>query len=383
MGELCLGSLGIDLRVGLRCLLRELVGNLVARVVPENVEDVALLDGLLHRVDVKRPGLVLLRSRLARVGEAPEQLERLALRGGGEGVVGEVRGGALGLDARGKHVLGAQREVFAVVLAGFLAQDCLHLVGGVARLRGVRFVGDDGVAAPLEADAVLDGLKDEGESLDRDDDDGRARLEGGGELLALAALTLVAVDLTDYAVVVLELVDGVLKLGVEDRAIGDDDHRVKDLLPRVVVEGRELVGRPRDGVALARPRAVLGEVLVAGAFEARGAEQLRDQVPLVIAREDEGLLLGFAALPVLGFLDLEVDEAPEDAEQALGGEHLPPQVVGGVAGLVLGHVVARRAVLSAAVEGQKARRGPGELGRHVRLVLTDGEVHEGAPLEAQ
>ena len=66
-----------------------------------------------------------------------------------------------------------------------------------------------------------------------------------------------------------------------------------------------------------------------------------------------------------------------------GGEHLVPQVGGGVGVDVLGQVVARTAVLGAPVEGEEVRSPALQLGGHIRLVLTDGEMNERAPLEGE
>ena len=75
--------LGVVLRVFLRRLL-DLPEGLVRRVVREHVHDEALFDGLPHRVEVE--GLVDLGLRI----EAPEHLQRPALRSGGEGEVREI-----------------------------------------------------------------------------------------------------------------------------------------------------------------------------------------------------------------------------------------------------------------------------------------------------
>ena len=86
---------------------------------------------------------------------------------------------------------------------------------------------------------------------------------------ASASCWRVLVDPRDDAVGVLELVDRLLELAVEDHPVGDDDDLVEDLLVVGVVERREAVGEPGDGVGLARAGRVLDEVGVAGAV-ARG-----------------------------------------------------------------------------------------------------------------
>ena len=134
------------------------------------------------------------------------------------------------------------------------------------------------------------------------------------KLLGLGALAFVPVDAPDDAIRVLELVDRVLKLIIEHGPVRHHDDRVEHLLALIVVERRELVGGPGDGVGLAGPRTVLGEILVARAYFAAGLDQPGDQIPLVIAGEDEGFLLGLASVPSLLRLDLQVDEAPDDLE---------------------------------------------------------------------
>ena len=83
--ELLLCSLGIELGIVFD-LLHQLVVALDRRVVPEHVENEALLDRLLHRVAVEGP--VLNRAIRLRLGLAKD-LERLVL---GRGSKGEVAG---------------------------------------------------------------------------------------------------------------------------------------------------------------------------------------------------------------------------------------------------------------------------------------------------
>lgn len=64
--------------------------------------------------------------------------------------------------------------------------------------------------------------QDEREFLQRGDDDLRSVHQRIGELFRIG------VDGLDHALGVFDLIDGVLKLAVEDLAVGDDDHVIKD-----------------------------------------------------------------------------------------------------------------------------------------------------------
>ena len=86
--QLLPGALGVELGIRLD-LLDELVVALDRRVVPQHVQDEALLDRLLHGVAVEGavPGLLTRTVRLA------EDLQRLVLGRGGEGEVTRRSGG--------------------------------------------------------------------------------------------------------------------------------------------------------------------------------------------------------------------------------------------------------------------------------------------------
>ena len=70
------------------------------------------------------------------------------------------------------------------------------------------------------------------------------------------------VDLLHHAVLVFELIDRVLKLLIKDQAIRDDDDRIENLLVLVVVQTREMVREPGDGIGLAGASRVLDQVVV-------------------------------------------------------------------------------------------------------------------------
>ena len=93
VAQLLAGALGVELRIGLDGLDQLVVAG-DRGVVAQDVEDEALLDGLLHGVAVE--GQVADRAVGLRIRGA-EDLEGLVLGGGGEGEVARVGQQLLGL----------------------------------------------------------------------------------------------------------------------------------------------------------------------------------------------------------------------------------------------------------------------------------------------
>ncbi len=222
------GLFAVDLFVLGLDPLRQLVGHLVVGVVLQHIEDKALFDRLAHGVDVEGLGLVLFRWGQGRIGQAAEQLQGFRLGGRGKGEVAEVAAVAPGGDGGVEDIFRGEFHIVGGVLG---QQHLFQLPGGGAGLRRVRLVGDDRIAALLEADAVLDRLEHKGEGLDGDDDDRLRVLQRLRQLLRLGAVADVAVDPPDHAIDVFELVDGVLQLIIEHGAVGDDDDRMELLVP--------------------------------------------------------------------------------------------------------------------------------------------------------
>ncbi len=247
------------------------------------------------------------------------------------------------------------------------------------------FVDDDGKAFVLGVDGDrlalffegFDRLGNEGKFLDGGDDDGGAVGEGFGELLG------VLVDFLDDSGFVLELVDGVLKLLVEDEAIGDDDDGVEDAGVVAVVEAGEAMGEPCDRVGFAGACGVLNEVVVAGALGLGVVDEATDGVELVVAGEDEGFFdvpFGSCGGGEGGFFGFQVHEAGEDVEEAVSGEDFVPEVAGAD---VVGNRGIACAVVVAAIEGQEGGGGAFELGGHDDGIGIGSEVDKAAFFEGE
>ena len=247
------------------------------------------------------------------------------------------------------------------------------LSGGLARLRAVRLIRDDGVPAVRK---LANLLGHEGERLQGGDDDRGAPLESFGELRRLH--TALAHAHND-ALLVLDLVDRVLELLVEHLPIGDDHHRVEDLLVGLVVQTGQAVSEPGYGVRLAATRRVLDQVVVAGALSPRSRLQPPDRVELVVAGKEHQLLCDLLPrLPPL--LLLQVHEAADDVHEAVPLEYLLPEVGGSVPRRVIRIPLAS---VAATVEGKEVRSLTGELRRHVRQLVVQCEVDQGAGAEAE
>ena len=215
--------------------------------------------------------------------------------------IGRLLDGVLGL-------LGGREEGFGTtehpleVLHGFPGGGGVGLVDDYREVSARHLLG-------LAVLGVLGGsLHHDGELLQcRDDDAGRIALQ------RLLELRRVLVDPHDRAQGVVEPGDGGLKLLIEHLAVGDDDDLVEDRLIVVVVEPGELVGRPCDGVALARSGRVLNEPIDPGAVTFRRVKYRADGVPLVEAgKQDRAVAV--------------VDEVAQDVEPRVALPHLLPQV---------------------------------------------------------
>lgn len=238
-----------------------------------------------------------------------------------------------------------------------------------ARLRGVRFVNDDGEAAGGDG-AHLFG--DDGEFLQRGGDDFLARFE------RFLQLTRAFVNGLHHAQRLLEGLHGAAQLTVEDAAVGDDDDRVEDGAVVFVVQDGKLVRQPGDGVAFAASSGVFDQVALTRSPFQRGGDQAAHGVELMVARENQQAL---ARLPaVFVFFVVFVNEVLNQVEDAVARPNLFPQVGGGEA--IEGGRVAR-AVVVAAIEGEEARGGAFEFDGEEDVVGVNGEVRQTAAVSEE
>ena len=263
-----------------------------------------------------------------------------------------------------------------------VGQGGLQLQGRSACLGGVGFVHDDGVVA---APGGVHLLIDDGELLQRGHDDPRAAVDGVPQVLA----ALVLADGLHRAQGVVEAGDGGLELGVQNRPVRHHDHAGEHGVVVPVVQGRQPVSCPGDGVGLAGPGAVLDQVVVPGAVLGHVGDELAHHVQLVIPGEDQRLLphhlLRAVGQQLLLLVDLQMDKLLQNVHHAVLLEHFFPKVGRGVpvrVGRVALAAVLARAV-AALVEGEKigvfAPQGRG----HPHLRVVHGEEAQNALVELE
>ena len=171
------------------------------------------------------------------------------------------------------------------------------------------------------------------------------------------------------------------RLAVQHAAVGHDDHRVENLLVVCVVQPREAVGKPRDGVGLAGARAVLNQVMMPRSVRLHVGQQARDDIQLMIAREDHALALDRSRLLVP--LDLQMQVLIQDFQQAVLAEHVLPKIRGVVA-IRIERVALSADIASAVaalVKRQEERLCALQPRRHKHIAQIDRKVREDAILE--
>ena len=332
--------------------LADAVVALIGGVTFEHVEDEALLDGLTHRIDVERavPHLAV------GLGEGhAEGLQRLVLGRGGEGVEVGVGSHFAPLGKLAHRLVDAFLLVVVIVLA---AEYLVGVAGHASALAAVGLVDDHGeVFLRQVAHLVHD----------------KRKLVNSGEDDALAALKQTfqrtrTVGPVHDVLVAGERAHVVAQLLVEVHTVGDEDDAVK-LRVVAVHHLAQLIGQPRDAVALAAAGAVLDEVTLAHGVLRSVGKQPAHALQLVVAWPDGflGLFLGLG-VNLDGYLGIVLQNL---AQPGLG-EDVFPQVgcaqsirVDGVAGTVVAPLV----------EGQEPAVGTAQLGAHLHVGIVHCQMH--------
>ena len=237
----CLGLR--DIRV-LRYILRQLITGLVGHIVLQYIKDKSFLDGLPHRVDMKRMERAIFIL-------CAELLQRFLLWCRGEGKKGEVLMAAVRYHLTGHTVLCVQQFIFcpALKLRVFfqrvrgVRKSHLHLHSGTTSLGGMCLIDDDRKAFPH---GVIYLIIDNGELLQRRNNDTLPIIDCRFEILG----RLLLIYRLDTAKGMVKAGHRLLQLRVQITPVRDNDHRGKYRLIRRIVQRCQAVGRPGNRVRL-------------------------------------------------------------------------------------------------------------------------------------
>ena len=239
-------------------------------------------------------------------------------------------------------------------------------------------VDDDGKMLLLQA---LHAVNDKGELLD-----------GGGDDFCIAVqcnrkvsrITLV-IHHADKASFMLHAHNGLLELPVYNNTVGDDDHVIKDDFVVSIVETRQAVRQPSDGVRLTGTCAVLYQIVLGRAVFPNVCQQLPNRIQLVVARENQALAAFYFSGRLIDLLiDRYKDKAADEVEDGILGQNILPHIRDAV--LVLKGRIARSGgdpVSIAHIERQEEGRVTGQLRGHIDLFQVHRKVYEGTGLEQE
>ena len=303
--------------------LGDFEAGVVGHIVLQHVENETFFYGLPHRVNVERAetAVFLLRA---------EHFQRCGLRRGGEGEKGQVLVPPVGDHLPHQLVLRVDfllrfsldlRVLPERVLS--VRQRRFQLQGCGSRLRRMGLVHDDGEILALRR---LHFLINHRKLLQRRHDDPRPVVQRPQKVLARLPLA----DGLHRAQRVVKAGNCFLQLRVQHRPVRHHHHALENCVARPVVERRQAVRRPRDGVRLARARRVLDQVIVPRAVLQDMGNHLPHRVELMVARENQPFLCGrFFRAVCREFLflgHLEMDEFLQNIHHAVFLENGLPKV---------------------------------------------------------
>ena len=167
--------------------------------------------------------------------------------------------------------------------------------------------------------------------------------------------------------------DGLLQLCIQHGAVSHHDDTGKHGLVLGVEQGSQPVRRPSNGVGLARPGAVLDEIVLSGTLLPHICHQLAHHVQLMVPGKNQGLAV------------LQAHELLQDVHHAVLLEHFFPEVGGKVAAGV-GRVACTAVppgTVGALIEGQKAGFLARQPGGHPHLGQVYAKVAQNALVELE
>ena len=338
----------------------------IGHVVLQHIQNEPFFNGLPHTVNVEG---VMAAVRVL----GAEQLQRGGFWGGGKGEEGQVLVPPVGGQFLHQCILRVDLVLRFAFQLGIFPQRVLGVGKGGFQLQsrgaglgGVRFVDDDGIVLP---GGLVYLSIDDRELLQRGDDDACAVVDG----IPQVAGVFVLADGLHRTQRMVEAGDGLLQLCVQHGAVSNHDDAGKHRLVLGVEQGSQPVRRPSNGVGLARPGAVLDEIVLPGTLLPHICHQLAHHVQLMVPGKDQGLAV------------LQAHKLLQDIHHAVLLEHFFPEVGGKVA-VGVGRIACTAVppgTVGALIEGQKACVLACQPGGHPHLGQVYAKVAQNALVELE
>ena len=333
-----------------RCVICDLEAGLVGHVVLQHIEDKTFLDGLMHAVNMEGMEAAVF-CLLA------EHFQSGILRCCSEREEGQIFVLAVSDQLADELVLRVNLIFcnafdFCVLLQYLtdISQRGLQLLCAAAGLGGVCLITDDG---EVSAVGFIHFLENDWELLQSGNNDTHTVVQCLLQILGVLAFT----DGFYGAKGMVESGNGCLQLRVQNGTVGDNDNAAVDSSVFVIVQGRQTICQPCNGIGFARSCGVLNQIVMANTICFDIADQLANNVHLMVSGEDQSVAL-------------QTDKFLDDVHHTVCLENLLPQVVGritvGVCGIALAAIMT--GTVAALVERQEICMFASQFGGHPCLV---------------
>ena len=352
---LCISSLASRIFFN---LLVQLIKGIISGIVLKHIKDKALLNGLFHRIDMKRLTLPF-------GVQSTKQLNRCGLGGGGESEHGNIRLFAISADFTRNHIFHIDAFLFSCTQR--LCDRCHVLTcrGGMCLIDNNRKM------LVFQPGNTVYNIR---EFLNCSGDDFRIAVQSNGKV---CRVTLIVHD-TDKPRFMLHAHNRFLQLTINHNSVSDDHDIVKDNFVVCIVQRSQAVRQPCDRVRFAGACAVLNQIVLRGTIVTDITQQLADHIKLMIPREYDILgLFRFSCQLVLTFLGFDKDELADEVENGIFCQNILPHI--GHAVLVFESGIACTCIYSFAIahiEWQEEGGVACEFSGHIDLFQIHSEVHK-------
>ena len=333
------------------------------------VKDIALLNGLLHAVQVERliHGLPACINMLT-----TKQAEGHWLWCGSKSKDRHIGSLAVALDFVLDSIL--RIGFFGTLVLPQRIFDRNHILAGRRRMG---FVNDNGKGLIVLVLRQLPEIHIE-EFLNRGDNDFVIAFQCIGKVCR----GLFVIDGADKAALVVNALDSVLQLAVHHNTVSNDQNAVIDNMVLGIVQGYQPMSQPRDGVGLAGTCGMLNQIIKQCAIVFGIGQKLADGIALMITRENQFFLDGlFPCQFVHDLFTLDENELGNQFNQAIAAQNIIPHIMHRIIvhAVIQGVAFPGVDTLAApAVERDKACAQTVQLSGHIASVEVHSKVDQSA-----